>query len=203
MDGLDHVAILVETLEVAVAWLQDQGLKIPGRWEGRIEEFPGEGTRELYLAGPAVPARMLLVEPLPGEGPYARAMRRRGPGIHHLGLCVPDPLGFARESGWLVHPECLASFSRTETLWLARPGVGCLLEVSPGGSPGGTGQESERPQVEEIEIPVTRGLEGKLQLSVAGIRLPGVRASRDSRARIRTQGTDLVVDGGWIEGKPS
>ena len=108
MTRLHHVALLVESLEALLPSLAARG------WaSGPINSYPKEGTREAYV-GAADPAaepygRLLLVQSA-GAGPYARALSERGPGLHHLGLAVPDLSAFAAAlpaSGWYVHPFSL------------------------------------------------------------------------------------------------
>ncbi|MEL7238718.1 MAG: VOC family protein, partial [Planctomycetota bacterium] len=85
LDQLDHVAILVRSIEDTVERLGQ--LDAPS---GEIEAFPGEGTRELYLGEPGRAGRLLLLQPLGDSGPYARAMAKRGPGLHHVAFRTRD-----------------------------------------------------------------------------------------------------------------
>jgi len=124
---LDHVALLVRSLESALERLAETGLAV-----GEIESFPSEGTREVYLGDPDLPGRLLLLEST-GPGPYQRAFEKRGPGLHHVAIEVADPDAFAADArGWLLHPHSLQSQKGANTLWFARPGVGALLEVTRG-----------------------------------------------------------------------
>lgn len=136
---LDHVALVVRRLEPALErldWLE----------AGPIEDFPSEGTREVYVGVGS--GRLLLMEPTNEQGPYARALAKRGAGLHHLAINVPDLrefLDYVR--GWLLVPACLQDLAQTRTAWLARPGVATLLEV----------HEAERAEgaavVEQVELP--------------------------------------------------
>lgn len=128
---LDHVAILVEQIEPALARLEPLGLDA-----GPIEDFPGEGTREVYLGEPDRPGRLLLMQALGEEGPYARALAKRGPGLHHVGLRVPDLDAFLKQAaGWLLHPCSFDSRAQSNTIWLARPGIEVLVEASQSKAP--------------------------------------------------------------------
>lgn len=151
--ALDHVALVVRRLEPVVERLE-------GLEAGRIEAFPGEGTREVYLG--VGPGRLLLMEPTSEQGPYARALAKRGPGVHHVAVCVPDLgafLGSVR--GWLVVPACLHDLERTRTAWLARPGVSTLLEV----------QEAELAKgsavVERVELPGPLAVDPRPAMEIA------------------------------------
>lgn len=145
---IDHVALLVRSAAEAARPLSALGLDV-----GPAEDFPGEGTREIYVGGPEETARLLLMQPLDGKGSsYARALRKRGPGLHHIGMRVPDLEAFCdglAGSGWMLLPQSLRTIRTQKTAWLGRPGVGCLLEVSAGKPAAGT------PLVAKVELPLT------------------------------------------------
>ena len=86
LSPIDHVAVLVADLEAALRDLTPLGLET-----GPIEEFPSEGTRECYLGRSDQSAKLLLLTPHGDAGPYARALARRGPGLHHVGLRAASP----------------------------------------------------------------------------------------------------------------
>jgi methylmalonyl-CoA/ethylmalonyl-CoA epimerase len=170
--SIDHVALVVRRIEPVLDRLDARaGEPCP------IEEFPGEGTRECYLGGGDRAARLLLMEPLGEEGPYARALARRGPGLHHVGLTVPELAAFpARAPGWLVHPACLPEAHRC--LWMARPGVGTLLEVVEGAAPG-------EPVIEKVEVPCPEVFTPRL--------VAGILRSPDAGAWLTLGGERLAV----------
>jgi len=121
---LNHIAFVVPDLD-ATPRLAELGLTI-----GPAESFPREGTTEVYVGDG--PGRILLMRP-DAPGPYARALVRRGPGLHHVALDVPDLDAFVddtvRGTGWLLHPISLQTRRQSATIWLARPGVAALVEV--------------------------------------------------------------------------
>lgn len=123
---LDHVGVLVADVAAAVP-IASTRLQFEA---GPVESFPGEGTRECYLG--SGPARLLLLEAA-GPGPYQRALEKRGPGLHHVAYRFAGPLEASLPllPGWLLHPHSLASMPQG-TLWLARPGVPLLLEITRG-----------------------------------------------------------------------
>jgi len=136
---LDHVALVVRQLEPVLERLGDLEA-------GPIEDFPKEGTREVYLGEGT--ARLLLMQPTRSAGPYGRALEKRGPGLHHVALNVPDLDAFlGRVRGWLLVPACVPGLAATRTAWLARPGVATLLEVHEREPSTGT------PVVERVELP--------------------------------------------------
>lgn len=128
MTTIDHVAFVLQDLETALRVLRSLDVPI-----GPVEDFPHEGTREVYVGADGQAARILLMQPLGGEGPYARALLKRGPGLHHLAFHVPCVRTFAAERpGWLMMPQSLETYDASKTVWLARPGVGTLVEVHEG-----------------------------------------------------------------------
>lgn len=122
---IDHCAVLVTNIEEALA-------KLPaGCIHGKIHTYISEGTREVYVHHPeSDQARILLMQPV-SEGPYQRAMQKRGPGLHHICIRVDNISEFIEEiasSGFLLHPKSLASFSHG-VVYLCRPGIPFLVEI--------------------------------------------------------------------------
>ncbi len=171
---LDHVALLVPDVARALAGARALGLE-----GGPIEAFPGEGTREVYCGSGA--ARLLLIEAA-GPGPYARALARRGPGLHHVAVAVEDGAAFAASSGWLLHPRTLET--QPQTLWLARPGVGTLVEVMHGAQPDGAPRV-----VEAVEVPLAGAPASLLEPL-------GLMPSVDGEAWLRVGGRRVAARGG-------
>lgn len=123
----DHAAWLVEDLAAVRADLEPRGVQF-----GQEQDFPREGTREVYVGARERPGRLLLVQPVTRDGPYAGALRRRGEGLHHVALAVPDLAGFLARiegTGWLLHTASVRTMAQSQTAWLARPGVGTLVEI--------------------------------------------------------------------------
>jgi methylmalonyl-CoA epimerase len=81
---IDHVGIAVESLDEGLRfWVEGLGLSECGR-----ETVPGEQVKVAFLDLGA--SRIELLEPLGPDSPVARSIRKRGPGVHHLTLAVPD-----------------------------------------------------------------------------------------------------------------
>ncbi len=99
---------------------------------GKVEEFPSEGTKEVYVGNEDYPGRLLLMEPI-GEGPYASALAKRGEGLHHVAVNVKNLDEYVQNlsgSGWYLHPKSVETLKyKFPTVWLARPGVPVLIEV--------------------------------------------------------------------------
>lgn len=120
---IDHVAFLVESLETVLAHVSGPA--------GPIDEFPSEGTRECYVGSPDASARLLLIEAI-GKGPYADALEKRGPGLHHVGIDVPDIDAFLKTltgTGWHLHYRSFETRRTSNTVWLVQRGVGAMVEV--------------------------------------------------------------------------
>ncbi len=84
MTGLDHVAILVSDLDAAVKLYRD----VYGLPEPEIEEVPTEQVRVAIFGHGA--GRIELVSPAGPDSPMAKTIERRGEGLHHVCLEVPD-----------------------------------------------------------------------------------------------------------------
>jgi len=81
---LDHIGIAVASLTEAVA-LYDRalGLQVTG-----YEVIPQEKTRVAMI--PVGDSRIELMEATDADSPIARFLAKRGPGLHHISLRVPN-----------------------------------------------------------------------------------------------------------------
>lgn len=123
---LNHVSILVESIESTL----DKGIFKP-ECIGEIEEFPSEGTRELYISLNDQMGKLLLMQAI-GPGPYQNSLRKRGAGLHHIGIDVLNVDEFVASlsgSGWFLHPKSLSYYKNSKQVWLTRPGTPVLIEV--------------------------------------------------------------------------
>jgi methylmalonyl-CoA/ethylmalonyl-CoA epimerase len=81
---LDHVGIAVKDLDRALAFYRDAlGLEIEPP-----EEVASQHVRAHFVC--AGGARLELLEATAPESPVAKYIARRGPGLHHITLRVPD-----------------------------------------------------------------------------------------------------------------
>jgi hypothetical protein len=124
---LNHVAILVSNIESVVGknYFDSELL-------GDIEEFPSEGTREMYIGSSDQMGKLLLMQPN-GKGPYESAYNRRGCGLHHIAIDVLNIDEFVDSlagSGWMLHPKSLSFYKSIKQVWLTRSGVPTLIEVN-------------------------------------------------------------------------
>ena len=188
---LDHVAVLVRSIDESLALLTGllgQAMPVPGE----IKEFPREGTRECYVeVTDGNTARLLLMQALTlDEGPYARALKKRGPGLHHLGFRAASLSGLADGTadlcGWssLRLLERHAKFCQgcNGTEWLFCPSVPVLLEVTRAGE-----AEDLPPLVTMVELPAPAERESALRLCGLGIAPPS------EPARLTINGHKLSV----------
>lgn len=82
--ALDHIAIAVDDLSAAITrFCEDFGLELAG-----TEDVPSAQTTTAFL--PVRGTRIELIHPLDGQGPVARHLERRGPGLHHLCFTTTD-----------------------------------------------------------------------------------------------------------------
>jgi len=124
--SLSHVALLVRSAKNSAAFCKDSGFE-----PGPAEDFPKEGTREVYVGMPANEGLLLLMEAI-GPGPYQTALDKRGSGLHHIAINVESVEGYVANlagSGWLLHPMSLHTLAHQNTVYLARPGLRTLIEV--------------------------------------------------------------------------
>lgn len=77
-----HLGVAVESLEPALAFYRD----VLGLQPGPLQE--ADGARIVSL--PFGESEVELLEPRTPEGPIARFLAKRGPGIHHVCYRVPD-----------------------------------------------------------------------------------------------------------------
>ncbi len=122
---LDHISVLLRSIVAAQAKLPSELIL------HEIETFESEGTKEQYIdLSESDDRRLLLMEAI-GDGPYKRALQKRGPGLHHFG-CATDNLNKAvdhfSQFGLLLHPISLNTL-KNSVVWMCRPGVPFLIEL--------------------------------------------------------------------------
>ena len=121
----DHIAILVRSIDATVRSFPQTCVLHPN------EEQPSEGTLEKYVTfGDRISPSVLLMQAV-AEGPYLRAMKKRGPGLHHIGcVCsdIEDQIFSGAGSRLLLHPITIRTM-RHDTVWFCRPGLPFLVEL--------------------------------------------------------------------------
>ncbi|MGI4993162.1 methylmalonyl-CoA epimerase [Halobacteriovorax sp. GFR7] len=81
---LDHIAIAVENLDNAEKIYRDLGLEFNHR---EVVEDQQVTTSFAHIDENA---HVELLEPIDGQGPIAKYLEKKGPGIHHMCYRVPD-----------------------------------------------------------------------------------------------------------------
>jgi LAO/AO transport system kinase len=81
--SIDHLGIAVKSLEQAAAFYESIGLAV-----GHRETVATEKVHVAML--PAGDSRIELLEPSDADSPIAKFLEKRGPGLHHMALRVPD-----------------------------------------------------------------------------------------------------------------
>ncbi len=124
---VDHIAILT-------AELCHQSEKLPPYCRKEpMASFPAEGTMEQYVEMTEKAPRLLFLQPI-AEGPYARALKKRGPGLHHIGAKTTSLKAIVprlSEQGLFLHPISIETLAQG-LVWLCKPGLPFLIELSEG-----------------------------------------------------------------------
>lgn len=124
--SLSHIALLVPSVEAAAKFLNTNGIET-----NDPETFESEGTKEIYVGSYATQKGLLLLLEPTTEGPYRRAMIKRGPSVHHVAIDVLDVEAFAHKAqsvGWELHPMTVDTMAY-KTAWLFLKGIPTLIEV--------------------------------------------------------------------------
>jgi methylmalonyl-CoA/ethylmalonyl-CoA epimerase len=93
---IDHIGIATDGIEEAATFYRD----VLGLDVGRTEEVAEQKVRVAML--PIGESRIELLEATSADSPISRFLAKRGPGIHHIAVCVDDiraSLAELRESG--------------------------------------------------------------------------------------------------------
>lgn len=92
---IDHVGIAVRSLETAIAAYEALGLNVSS-----TDTVASESVKVAFL--PVGDTRIELLEPTTPESAIAKAIEKRGEGVHHIALRVDDIEGSmkaAKEKG--------------------------------------------------------------------------------------------------------
>jgi methylmalonyl-CoA/ethylmalonyl-CoA epimerase len=94
--NIEHIGIAVSDLEKSVAFYE----KVLGLECYKIEEVPDQKVRTAFFSVGST--KIELLESMEPDGPVARFIEKKGPGIHHIALSVSDineQLKFAESMG--------------------------------------------------------------------------------------------------------
>jgi methylmalonyl-CoA/ethylmalonyl-CoA epimerase len=93
---IDHIGIATDGIEEAATFYRD----VLGLDVGQTEEVAEQKVRVAML--PIGESRIELLEATSADSPISRFLAKRGPGIHHIAVCVDDiqaALGDLKKSG--------------------------------------------------------------------------------------------------------
>ncbi len=124
--AIDHLGIAVNDLGPAISFYEELGFRVAHRETVELEKV------EVAML-PAGDSRIELLQPAAGDSPISKFLTKRGPGLHHLALRVPDldaTVARLRESGaqLLNEPRAGAGGHRYVFIHPASAG-GVLLEL--------------------------------------------------------------------------
>jgi methylmalonyl-CoA/ethylmalonyl-CoA epimerase len=125
---IDHVAIAVNDLEAAIAYYRETfGAEVEHR-----ETVESDGVEEALLK--VAESYIQLLTPTRPDSPVAKALEKRGEGLHHVGYRVSDcaaALQAVKDSGGRVIDEAPRPGSRGTTVAFVHPkgAFGTLIEL--------------------------------------------------------------------------
>jgi len=80
---VDHIGVAVRSIDQALDVYRALGLEVAHR-----ERVESQGVETAFL--PVGESRLELLEPTSADSAVGRFLARRGPGLHHICLAVPD-----------------------------------------------------------------------------------------------------------------
>ena len=124
---INHVAVLVENIESALNFWQNQlGLTLD-----HIEEVPSQASKVAFL--PVGEGEVELVEPTDPESGLGKYLEKRGEGMHHLCIEVEDIDGMLTElkakGVRLINEEALVLPGRKMAFIHPKAANGVLVEL--------------------------------------------------------------------------
>jgi methylmalonyl-CoA/ethylmalonyl-CoA epimerase len=125
---IDHVAIAVHDLEVAIAWYE----KVFGATVEHRETVASDGVAEALLR--VADSYIQLLTPTRDDSPVAKYLEKRGEGLHHVGYRVANcaqALESVRASGGRVIDDVPRPGSRGTIVAFVHPSTsfGTLIEL--------------------------------------------------------------------------
>ncbi|MDR2174530.1 MAG: methylmalonyl-CoA epimerase [Synergistaceae bacterium] len=126
---IDHIGIAVKSIEGALKfWEGSLGIKCTG-----VEEVAEQKVKTAFL--PVKDTEVELLEPTADDSPVAKFIEKKGEGIHHLAIRVPDlqkALSELKEQGVRLIDEKPRKGAGGATIAFVHPAAtgGILLELS-------------------------------------------------------------------------
>ena len=132
---IDHVAIAVNDLEAAVKYYED----VFGATVDHREVVESDGVEEALLK--VAESYVQLLTPIRPDSPVAKALEKRGEGLHHIGYRVADcatALAAVVAAGGRAIDAAPRPGSRGTTVAFIHPkgSFGTLIELVEEGAPG-------------------------------------------------------------------
>jgi methylmalonyl-CoA/ethylmalonyl-CoA epimerase len=120
-----HLAVVVADLEHALQFWRDAlGLKV-----SHIEDVPEQASQVAFL--PAGEAEIELVRPTTADSGVARYLAKRGAGMHHICLSVPDLRASLRQLASqgvrLINPEPMSGSDGRQYAFIHPESTGGVL----------------------------------------------------------------------------
>ncbi|MGE5275378.1 MAG: methylmalonyl-CoA epimerase [Acidobacteriota bacterium] len=132
---VDHIGIAVRSIDEALGVYRALGLEVAHR-----EVVESQGVATAFL--PVGESRLELLEAVSPDSPVGRFLARRGPGLHHICLSVPDieaALGELARRGFRLLDRAPVPGAGGKRVAFLHPeaGQGVLIELSedPGQTP--------------------------------------------------------------------
>ncbi len=125
---IDHIGIAVPNLQEAIETYEALGLSVAG-----IEEVQEQKVRVAFL--PCGDSEIELLESTSEDGPIAKFLEKKGPGIQHIALRVDNienAIAEMQEKGWRMIDEAPRYGAGGASIAFAHPKStgGVLLELS-------------------------------------------------------------------------
>ncbi len=125
---IDHIGIAVPNLQEAIETYEALGLEVAG-----IEEVEQQKVRVAFL--PCGDSEIELLESTSPDGPIAKFIEKKGPGIQHIALRVDNienAIANMQEKGWKMIDETPRYGAGGASIAFAHPKScgGVLLELS-------------------------------------------------------------------------
>ena len=129
ISGIDHVGIAVKSIDEARKfWVDTLGLRLT-----RIEDVPEQKVRVAILQ--AGETTIELLEPTSPDSPVQRFLEKRGEGLHHLTLDVPnskEKIAELKQQGVKVVDEREFGPDSYEAFISPRSSHGVLIQIGSG-----------------------------------------------------------------------
>jgi len=178
---IDRVSILVKSVDTTALNLKANGFII-----GDKETFKDVGTEEIYI-GSYEKTALLLLQGVIGDGPYKKALIKRGYGLHHIAICTDDFEEYNEKLsnlGWYIHPNSMKKYYHNKAMFYIKPGVKTIIELLIKNEL----MDGER-FIEEVIVNVDKRLEN----CINGLGIKGLKCSTDKESYFIINNTKIAI----------